>query len=171
MNLIELESLIHNLARIYSSTNNQLTNLEIVGRIAAWRCIDDLSASSADELRKIIEPIISSYSENHGIKSKDGSIIDIVSLPRSELALSLKRRLENRYGKTNARYLLEKEDHPSDVVRALVRTALVEVAHSRPIHMLDYAYMDFFRECGLEDIIWTFYLGDPVKAVLDSFPL
>ncbi len=151
MDISNAEKIVKRLARSYSHNADTRVNLETIGRQVVLS-IDDLDLPSKSLTERIARNM------RNYIRGID-----------TDRLTHLRDTLMKKYGGFFVKGLLETEDHPRDLARAIIRYTIEEVGGFKPEDAPRWATYEFFEETGIDDLLWTFYDNNRLRAIRDVY--
>lgn len=189
MDLDSLEGGIRAIARRYAKNASEIEDLEQLGRVAAWQVCERVSDANRtyvlgavnfallNELRKrraqkrmpdggfvsLQQPL--SSEGNFTIEDTLGE--EGFEFGDKELIQTLHYAIRERFGR-NYVQKIKTERRPRELVKRIIR-GVVDASNlglEEIPHKVDFK---FFRDVGLESLLWVFYRNSPYAAINDAF--
>ncbi len=178
-----LERKIRFIARRYARDPDDLKDLIQIGHIKAWELMPE--HSEAYVLTSIKNAYLETIVRNNAKKRRpeggfvslnkkissydDLTIGDTIGrLDNHDFEVNIVETLKDKY---NFYYVegIKKEKRPREIVRNIIRYCIEELSGLTTKEIPEKVDYAFFKKHGLGRLLYVFYDGSPVKAVMDSF--
>jgi hypothetical protein len=171
MDFKNYDELIESLARRYAGNLRQIEYLESVGRVTVAMELESERGTPEKRLREVLESKFTALTAKRRDLREEKSLVAFTSSDSEvrEMIADLLKKIKVKHGKQYARSIKDEND-PAETVSSIFRSVICEVHKIRVEDIPRRVNYSFFRENGLERLLWVFYRNSPFKAIKDAFP-